>query len=123
MTDIILDEYVRVTRTIENIQTKINTYKKSIEEDIESAKSEEEQNERVKEFKNMMAKIKKDPNVTSNYRLLKKRQTELRNQIIPIDNNDIDKTISNLKRKYIVLSRKKIVFIDDNTLFNYESNN
>jgi hypothetical protein len=49
MTEQLLNEYVRITFIIENIQNKLNLYKHDIENNIESSNNENEQNEKIKE--------------------------------------------------------------------------
>lgn len=105
MTDYLLDEYVKISKTIENIQMKINEYKKDIEISIENAQSENEQNVHVEKFKEMMIKIKTDPNIITKYKSLKKRQQELKFLIIPSTDSEIDHQINQLKNKYVMLSK------------------
>lgn len=132
MSESMLAEYVKVTRTIENIQFKLNKYIKDTEKYIETAKSEKEQNKKIKEIKKTLAKIKKDPEVTNKYRILKKRQIELKNQLLStvkpsndIHDSDIDKTISDLKIKYNILTQNEIVIINNKYINNdkYSNNN
>ena len=112
MTEEILNEYVKITCIIENIQNKINLYKQNIEDNIEKSKNDIEQNQKIKEFVNTMTKIKEDADITQRYRKLKLKQKELKEQLIknPIINNnnnidiDTDIIISNLKSKYTSLS-------------------
>jgi hypothetical protein len=102
MTDLILDEYVKVTRIIENIQNKINRYKKNVKENIENSRNEHEQEKKIKEFKKTMSRIKGDKDITQQYRLLKKKQKELRDKLIPdtLSFTDADSFISDLRIKY-----------------------
>jgi hypothetical protein len=122
MTEDILDKYVRYTMIIENIQGKINDYKKYIEKSVKRAKLESDRDAKLREFKNVLIKIKEDPYITKKYRFLKKKQHELRtillqstttlrnNKNMADDNNtvsaaagfepDIDLTLNSLKNKY-----------------------
>ncbi len=70
MTEKILNEYVKVTNTINSIVTKINKYKHEISSVIESAPALE-QEKKMKDFENMIIKIKNDPKITGQYRKLK----------------------------------------------------
>lgn len=122
MSDLILDEYVKVTRTIENIQDKIIRYKKSVEENIENSKSEKEQEQKIKEFQKTMSRIKGDNDITKRYRLLKQKQKELRDKLIPdaISLSEADLLIINLRKKYEALAKNKVLLIDDEELDNIE---
>lgn len=122
MTDLILDEYVKVTRTIENIQNKINRYKKSVEENIENSKSEQEQENKIKEFKKTMSRIKGDKDITQRYRILKKKQKELRDKLIPneLSFSEADVLIIGLRKKYEKMSKNQILFVDDEEFDNIE---
>jgi hypothetical protein len=115
MIDLILDEYVKVTRTIENIQNKINRYKKNVEENIENLKNEKEQIVKIKEFQKTMSQIKGDKDITHRYRLLKKKQKELRDILIPgiVSLTDSELFISNMRQKYEKFSKNKMMIIDD----------
>ena len=110
MTEQLLNEYVRITFIIENIQNKLNLYKHDIENNIESSNNENEQNEKIKEFIETMKQIKEDADITQRYRKLKLRQKELKDILIQktsSDTNidiDTDIIISNLKSKYTKLS-------------------
>lgn len=91
----VLDEYVMITKTIENIQDKINRYKKTIELRIDNATSDREQRMYVTEFKQFITDIKNDPHITKKYRRLKQRQKDLRDRLL-FDNkstNDISTDI------------------------------
>ena len=114
MTDLILDEYVKVTRIIENIQNKINRYKKSVKENIENSRNEHEQEKKIKEFKKTMSRIKGDKDITQQYRLLKKKQKELRDKLIPdtLSLTDADSFISDLRIKYERVSKNQVLLVD-----------
>jgi hypothetical protein len=120
-----LDEYIKITKSIENIQYEINAYKRTILDNIENAKTEKEQYEKIKEFQKTVVQLKQDPEITQKYRLLKQKQTELKNKIIyfiethidNIDNinetkTDIEKMIIHLKIKYNILAKNKIILTD-----------
>lgn len=106
MTDCLLDEYVKITKTIESIQKKIDSFKNDIEISIENAQSENEQNEHVEKFKEMMGKLKTDPEIIAKFKSLKKRQLELKKLILPCTESEIDQTVKQLKIKYVLLSKK-----------------
>lgn len=105
MTDHLLDEYVKISRTIESIQTKIEEFKREIEISIENAQSENEQNEHIEKFKEMMTKIKTDPNIITKFKSLKKKQNELKILILPYTESEIDQVIKQLKNKYVMLAK------------------
>ena len=117
-----LDEYVKITRTIENIQTKINRYIKDIEEAIENAQTEREKDEKINELKDMMHRIKNDRDITQKYRYLKERQKELRGQltlstqshvvVINPEPNSFD-VLVDLRERYDKLAKQEIVLTDD----------
>jgi len=103
MKEQLLDEYVKITKTIDNIQLKLTNYKKKIEESIENSKSEEEQQNKIIEFKEIINKIKNDETISKKYKLLKKNQEEIRKKLIindSIDTNEIDDKITILFKKY-----------------------
>jgi type I site-specific restriction-modification system R (restriction) subunit len=115
-----LDEYVKTTRAIENIQNKINIYKKNIEHKIKNSKSTNEQNKKIKEFKKTIAKLKNDSEIIQKYKLLKKRKNELKEILISINlqiNNNqfnadivyVDKIITDLRIKYMLLAQENNV--------------
>lgn len=110
----ILNEYVKITTIIQNIQEKIDRYKKSIEESLQNSTSDKEKEYIFKEFEEKISRIQNDPNITSRYRELKNRQDELRKRLIPDKRNDIDTVLSDLKVKYVDLANKNIVMVDDN---------
>lgn len=131
MTEHILDEYMKITRTIENIQNKINQYKKIVEANIENSKNEEEQEEKIREFKKIIHRIKKDKEITRKYRLLKKKQKELRDSLVTnrgsLEGDETNLVISDLKSKYSLLSKHEVLFISpddspDNVLDNVPDN-
>ncbi len=111
MTDCLLDEYVKISKTIESIQTKIDELKKDIEKSIVDAQSENEQNEHIEKFKELMEKIKTDPNMILKYKSLKNRQLELKNLILPCTESEIDRTVKQLKNKYILLSKNSNIIL------------
>lgn len=82
MSEKLLDEYVRITCVIENIQKKINQYRGYIENIINNADNEREQEQYVNEFKNVMDDIKNDSDITRKYRKLRNRQQELKKIIL-----------------------------------------
>jgi hypothetical protein len=102
MTDNLLDEYVKISKTIERIQTMIQGYKEEVEKSIINAKSENEQNECYDNFREMMIKIKMDPCIMTRYKSLKKRQCELKSLILPCCDSEIDLTVNKLKNKYML---------------------
>lgn len=108
-----LDEYVKITRTIENIQNIINRYIKDLA--IENAQTEQEKDEKINEFKDMMFRIKNDRDITQRYRYLKERQKELRERLtFPNQSHDsILPTLDFLRSRYDKLSKQDIVVIDD----------
>lgn len=116
MSEAALEEYVKVTRAIENIQNKINRYKETVVDTIKRSSSDKEQKEKAEEFRQMMQKIKTDPTITKKYRTLKQRQEELKRQLITVAESEIDKKISDLKVKYSALSRRRIVIVDDDKM-------
>jgi hypothetical protein len=93
--DKLIKEYDKITKAIENIHEKINTYKKTIEEKIENAIDDHEINMFVKEFKSFSESVKNDQHINNKYKLLKQKQTELHNQII------LYETKSNNKVPYV----------------------
>jgi len=123
----ILDEYVKITRVIENIQNKINQYIESMDEIIENTQDESERDKKIKEFKTTIERIKNDHEITQKYRQLKNRQKELRELLIPPNSNINDKMkssntnftsttdnlLSDLKIRYDKLSKQQIVLVDD----------
>jgi uncharacterized protein related to proFAR isomerase len=78
----------------------------------------------MKEFRNIIHKIKSDTSITNKYRALKKSQGELKNKIInssdfdnvSVLNANIDKKLTILKDKYNILSKKRIIIIDDSQI-------
>lgn len=82
MSEDILDEYVRLTRAIENVRNKINQYKKNIDYDISNSKSEKEQQKHVDKFKNVINRIKNDDDITGKYRRVKARHQELKRVLL-----------------------------------------
>lgn len=133
MTEANLDEYVKVTNAIDNIHDKINKYKKIVSETIENSSSEKEQIRCLLEFKNTIKRIKSDSNITHKYKLLKKRQNELKNILLSStktntfynnlnDNehifttSDISNYLNDLQTKYSYLVKKKIIIVDESEL-------
>lgn len=96
----ILDEYVRVSKTIDNIKSKIENYKNSVNELLKKAKTEKEQDEIIEKYRNDMMKIKNDKNITRRFKLLKQKQKNLKNLLLPSINNDADIIINLMKGKY-----------------------
>ena len=72
----ILNEYVKVTSTINNIQDKLNRYKKQVQNKLDSAKSEKERDLIVKDFQENIDKMKNDSEIKRKYLNLKKKQKE-----------------------------------------------
>lgn len=97
MSDKLLDEYVKVTKTIDNIHEKINRYKHIIEKRIDETDDEDIQTKYLNEFRKFIEQIKNDDDITQKYRFLRNKQRDLRNQLTM---NDVDKTIFELKSKY-----------------------
>lgn len=122
MSEQTLDEYVRVTKTIENIQNKINRYKIHILENIEESKSDKEQEEKLKEFRKTMKRIKGDKEITQQYRMLKIIQKELRDKLIPDSSslNEAEVLIIKLREKYVRMTKNQIVLVDDNEFDNIQ---
>ena len=126
MSEDTLDEYVKITKTIDNIHDKINRYKTNILDSLKYSTSEQEQKDKMKEFQNIIHKIKTDPIITNKYRALKKSQDELKKKLISstdfdntsTSNNDINKQLTELKDKYNILSKKQIIIIDDTKICN-----
>ena len=124
MSEDTLDEYVKITRTIDNIHNKINRYKLNVMDSLKYSTSEQEQKDKMKEFQNIVKKIKSDPSITNKYRALKKSQEELKKKLISSTdfdntssvNNDINKQLLELKEKYDTLSKKRIIIIDDSKI-------
>jgi len=129
MSEDTLDEYVKITRTIDNIHNKINRYKLNVIDSLKYSTSEQEHKNKMLEFQNIIQKIKSDPTITNKYRALKKSQEELKKKLInstdfdtvSSTNNDINKQLSELKEKYDVLSKKRIIIIDDSKIDNNNS--
>ena len=124
MSEDLLDEYVKITKTIDNIHNKINKYKTDILDSIKYSSSEQEQKDKIKQFHSIIQKIKSDHKITNKYRTLKKSQAELKKKIInstdfdDTSSSDISKQISLLKTKYDLSSKKKIILIDDINIYN-----
>jgi len=98
MSENLLDEYVKITKTIDNIKIKLAKYKDYTENSIEKARTEEEQQNKINKFRNTIIKIKNDETINNKFKLLKKKQQEIKKQLIP--ENDINNTIIMLINKY-----------------------
>ena len=103
----LLDEYVKITKTVDNIQEKINTYKKIIEDKIEHSTNTAECIVYREEFELFVSDIKHDPQISQKYRRLKQRQQMLRDLLLNDTNTNTDTTYMNvdemihsLKSKY-----------------------
>ena len=133
MTEKLLDEYVKITMAIENVQNKINQYKKKVENIINNTESNQEKRIYIEEFKTVMMKIKNDNEITKKYRTLRKRQNELKKIFLedskPKDDKmsaslspwpeDTDITLCELKKKYELKSKGDDIFDDES---NYDRN-
>lgn len=97
---IILQEYIKITSIINNIQNKIESYKKEIEDNIKTCKKGDELMY-IDQFKNTLELLKNDSEIYNKYRKLKKKQSELY-ELLTNDVNDqkTDDVIENMKRKY-----------------------
>lgn len=78
----LLDEYVKITKTIDNIQNKINMFKKTIEGKLETSTNDDEREMYLEEFKTFTLNIKNDTQLIQKYKLLNKKQKELRDQLL-----------------------------------------
>jgi hypothetical protein len=104
MSENLLDEYYKITKTIDNIQTKINNYKQAIEEQINNAKNDTERQQYITEYKHFIQNIKQDEDIKNKLIQLNKRQNELKTIIMtPTDINVID-VIQKLTNKYTILT-------------------
>lgn len=99
MTESMLNEYVRITRIIENIHNKITRYQIKTEKLIKNAKYDEERRVILDRFNKIMYDIKHDKDINVKYKILRDRQIELKSKLIRQDS--IDETIGNIKMKYI----------------------
>lgn len=131
MSEDTLDEYVKITKTIDNIHDKINKYKMNVLDSLKHSSSDKEQQDKMKDFQDIIKKIKSDPLITNKYRALKKSQDELKKKLISSSdfdnsnnsNTNINKQLSELKVKYDMLSKKRIIIIDDTKLSDIRINN
>lgn len=112
MSTIILDEYVTVTKAIDNIHNKINEYKTYIENEIKNANTKKRKQKILRRFRKTLNKIKNDPDVTNKYKSLKEKQLKIKKMLIPVEKTEIDEIIASLQAKYNMLSYNNIV-IDD----------
>ena len=97
----LLDEYVKITKTVDNIQEKINTYKKTIEDKIEHSTNTAECIVYREEFELFVSDIKHDPQISQKYRRLKQRQQTLRDLLLDdLTLMNVDEMIHSLKSKY-----------------------
>lgn len=103
--DSVLDEYTRLTKSIDNIKRIIADYKTHTESRMPNT-----------EFESFIESLKSNAHITEKYRLLKQRQKELREIIIQSSNssdsfdssnvllkkseNSLERTIEELKLKY-----------------------
>ena len=78
MTELMINEYIKVTEVINNIRNIMNIYIKNTEETIKKA-NELEKEEIIIKFNNILLSIKNDPDIISKYGLLKKRHNEIKN--------------------------------------------
>jgi hypothetical protein len=104
MSDNLLDEYYKITKTIDNIQTKINNYKQAIEEQMNNAKNNIERQQYVNEYKNFIQNIKKDEDIKNKLIQLNKRQNELKTIIMAPNEINVIDVIQNLTNKYTTLT-------------------
>ncbi|AYV77533.1 MAG: hypothetical protein Dasosvirus5_12 [Dasosvirus sp.] len=123
--NILLDEYVKITITIKNIREKLNKYKKSVEKKVINASTDREQQNIISDFTESITRIKNNPEITQKFKILKQRQTELRNILTQnkdisvsstdsaeikdknTDSPDDEKLIKCLQTKYKILSSKR----------------
>ena len=121
ITEDLLDEYVKVTITVENIQKKINKHKKTIETRLEKATNDNEKNACIEEYKLFIMSIKNDPEIVNKYKMLKNKQANLRGKIL--SNNNI-KLKDNLVNSSISMSEIKddLVGVTETTDSNNTSN-
>ena len=96
-----MDEYIKVTNAIDNIQNKIDQYIRDTEEKINKTYNNLDKNELIKKFKQVLFYIKNNPDITTKYKLLKMRQEELKNNIlINSSKSEADIVLLSLKDKY-----------------------
>jgi hypothetical protein len=103
----LLDEYVKICNKMEKIKKIIENYKKELEDKLMNNNDENEQKINIDQFKEMINKIKEDTEITTKYKLLKQKQTIIKDLIdkretkpIASNNNEIDNVLNNLRNKY-----------------------
>jgi hypothetical protein len=112
MSERILDDYVRITHIINNIQNRIDKYKERMIRKIEGAKTIKDQNILLEEFRKIIDGIKRDPIITEKYKLLKKKQLILKKQLLHDHENtstsdDIENNLNQLYTKYLASSNNE----------------
>jgi len=128
----LLDEYVKITKTIDIIQNKINTFKKTIEDKIHTSTNDNEREMYLEEFKTFTLNIKNDTQLIQKYKLLNKRQKELRDQLLlyiihtnsnPImtDNESSLNKVINIEFDTNVNTNSCLINVNDNTFDNSDN--
>lgn len=112
MSNSLQNEYVKISSAIENIQTKINQYKHKIKSKIENTKDENEKLIYIEEFRNIVKSIKEDHEIMKKYKILKKRQYELKTLLFSknsrlINENENNKSETFQKTIYKLMNKYK----------------
>jgi hypothetical protein len=96
----LLDEYYKITKVIDNIQSKINNYKQILEDKINNTDSENERNILIEEYKSFIKNIKDDTEIKNKIIKLNTRQTEIKTILTNTNEINIIDTIEKLIKKY-----------------------
>jgi DNA repair ATPase RecN len=86
----ILDEYVDVTNKIIEIQGILDQYRQRVKQKLKRTKSEQKKKQIIKEFRDQMKQIKKSELITTKYKQLKGRQSEIRTILLSDSDSDSD---------------------------------
>lgn len=99
----ILDEYVDITNKINEIQNILNRYREVVRERLEKAVNENEKKDIILKFKIKMKQIRKSELITTRYKKLKNRQSEIRSILLSDDSDsetDSSSEISNYSDRH-----------------------
>lgn len=108
MGDHLLDEYYKITKVIDNIQTKINNYKQILEDRINNSDCENERNILIEEYKSFVKNIKDDIEIKNKIIKLNTRQIEIKTMLTNSNEINITDTIEKLIKKYTPLCTNKL---------------
>jgi hypothetical protein len=111
-TEDMLDEYVRVTNCLNQFKHKLDNLKKKFEFKIENSNIEKHK-EIINRFLDHIEHIKVNTRLSGKYKKYRQRQEELKALILYRDNDQSVELLHELKQKYYVLSKEKLVPITD----------